>query len=155
MLDDLVRGRLLALVAVVALLAAAWRADEIVPSAGLPRWAAVPAALLLGIYLHQGYRGFRWIVAVLLVAAGAAAVYRLGVSRPLHFDAKSVGLALLAGVFFSVGPVTARSSPVSSFLAYQRDRRTDATPIFLAVVWIVVLAMLAVWLFVRAGLQVL
>jgi hypothetical protein len=66
---DPLKGKVLTLAAIAALAASAWWAREIAPFPGVTRWLTVPLALLLAAYLHLGYRGFRWVAGLTLLAA--------------------------------------------------------------------------------------
>jgi hypothetical protein len=152
-MNDLAKGKLLTLVAIAVLLTSAWWAREIAPSLGIPRWLGVPLGLLLAVYLHLGYRGFRWLVGIALVATGGATTYQLVISA--SFDsAWHVALSLLVLATLVLGPVLSFSPAVNSHLQHQRSQRSESAAIFLVAAWIVILALAAVWIWVAVGVQV-
>lgn len=153
MTNDLVKGKMVTFAAIAALLTSAWWSQEIAPSLNTPRWVGVPLALLLAMYLHLGYRGFRWIVGAVLVAAGGAATYQLARSGS-YASSRYVGLSLFALAALLLGPVLSVSPAVGSHLEYKRSQRSEVAAVILVAVWIVILAVAAVWIWVGVGVQV-
>jgi hypothetical protein len=153
MTNHLLKGKLITLAAIAALLSSAWWIREIAPSLRIPRWVGVPLAVLLVVYLHLGYRGFRWIVGVLLVVAGGAATYQIAISGS-SVGTRQVGLLLLVLATLVLGPVLGVSRAVGSYLEDRRSRRPEIAAAVLVAVWIVILAIAAVWVWVGAGVQV-
>jgi hypothetical protein len=94
------------------------------------------------------------IVGLLLVVAGGWTVHRLVVSGA-YPGVRSTGPSLLALSAVVLGLVLGLSPAVRAHLQYRRSERPEAAGAFLAAAWIAVLAVLAVWAWVAAGVQVL